>query len=168
MDEVHSLYFSAQSLLHMSCDPEKENFWANPNLTPEDLKLKTKICEDEAITLMKIYRTLEEQVRRVENPEPDPQNPGPDKQVLIAKVKHAKEALFSRVHTLIEMLAQHLVALTNTVNSVDPEKNEVIHGRSSDLKESVETKIERLQRQIKRWERRICHMGFSLSTLKKN
>ena len=87
----------------MFCDPEKENFRANPNLTPEDLELKTKICEDEGITLMKIYRTLEEQVRRVENPEPDPQNPGPDKQVLIAKVKHAKEALFSRVHTLIEM-----------------------------------------------------------------
>ena len=82
----------------------------------------------------------------MENPEPDPQNPGPEKQVLIAKVKHAKEALFSRVHTLIGMLAQHLVALTNTVNSVDPEKNEVIHGQSADLKESVETKIERLQR----------------------
>ena len=102
----------------------------------------------------------------MENPKLDPQNPGPDKQVLIAKVKHAKEALFSRVHTLIEMLAQHLVALTNTVNSVDPERNEVIYGRSSDLKESVETKIERLQRQIKKWECRICNTEISLSPLK--
>ena len=64
------------------------------------------------------------------------------------------------------MLAQHLVALTNTVNSVDPERNEIIYGRSSDLKDSVETKIERLQRQIKRWERRICNTGISLSPLK--
>ena len=81
---------------------------------------------------------------------------------MIAKIKHAKEALFSRVHILIEMLSQHLVALTNTVNSVDPEKNEVIHGRSANLKESVE----RLQRQIKRWEHRICHIVISLSPLK--
>ena len=95
---------------------------------------------------MKIYRTLEEQFRKVENPELDPQYPGPDKQVLIAKIKHTKEALFSRVHTSIEMLSLHLVALTNTVNSVDPERNEVVHGWSADLKESVETKIERLQR----------------------
>ena len=146
MDELHSLYFSAQSLLHLSCNPEKANSRANPNLTPEDLEFKTKICEDETITLMKIYRTLEEQVRKVENPELDPRYPGPDKQVLIAKIKHTKEALFSRVHTLIDMLSQHLVALRNTVNSVDPERNEVVHGWSADLKESVETKIERLQR----------------------
>ena len=65
---------------------------------------------------------------------------------MIAKIKHTKEALFSRVHTSIKMLSLHLVALTNTVNSVDPERNEVVHGWSADLKESVETKIERLQR----------------------
>ena len=150
--DVHSLFYTAQSLLLLSCDPEKENFRANTNLTPEDRRLKEKACEDEAITLMKVYRALEEQVRRVENPEIDPQRSGPGKQALTAKVKQAKEALYSRVQTLIEMLAQHLVALTNTVNSVDPERNEIIYGRSSDLKDSVETKIERLQRQIKRWE----------------
>ena len=42
---------------------------------------------------MKIYRTLEDQVRKVENPEHDSLYPGPDKQVLIAKIKHTKEAL---------------------------------------------------------------------------
>ena len=146
MDELHSLYFSAQSILHLSCDPEKANSRANPNLSPKDLELKTKICEDETVTLMKIYRTLEEQVRKAENPELDPRYPGPDKQILIAKIKHTKEALFTRVHTLIDMLSQHLVALTNTVNTVDPERNEVVHGWLADLKESVETKIERLQR----------------------
>ena len=89
-NDVHSLYYAAQSLLLLSCNPEKENFRANPSLTPKDLKVKEKVCEDEAITLMKVYRTLEEQVRRVENPEIDPQKPGPDKQALTAKVKQAK------------------------------------------------------------------------------
>ena len=153
--DVHSLFYAAQSLLLLSCDPEKENFRANPNLTPEDRRLKEKACEDEAITLMKVYRALEEQVRRVENPEFDPKSSGPGNQALTAKVKQAREALFSRVHSLIEMLTQHLVAVTNTVNSVDPQRNEVIFGRSSDLKDLVERSIERLQRQIKRWERRI-------------
>ena len=81
-------------------------------------------------------------------------------------MKQAKEALFSRVHSLIEMLTQHLVAVTNTVNSVDPQRNEVIFGRSSDLKDSVERSIERLQRQIKRWEKRIWKAGIVLYPLK--
>ena len=164
--DVHSLFYAAQSLLLLSCDPEKENFRANPNLTPKDRRLKEKACEDEAITLMKVYRALEEQVRRVENPEFDPKRSGPGNQALTAKVKQAREALFSRVQNLIEMLTQHLVALTNTVNSIDPERNEVIFGHSSDLKDSVERNIERLQRQIKRWERRIWKTGISLSPLR--
>ena len=64
MDELQNLYFSAQSILHLSCDPEKVNSRVNPNLSPEDLELKTKLCEDETVTLMKIYRTLEDQVRK--------------------------------------------------------------------------------------------------------
>ena len=63
------------------------------------------------------------------------------------------------------MLTQHLVALTNTINGMNPE-NEVILGRSSDLKDSVERSIERLQRQIKRWEKRIWKAGISLSPIK--
>ena len=78
---------------------------------------------------MKIYRTLEDQVRKAENPELDSWYLGPDKQVLVAKIKKTKESLFTRVHTLIRMLSQHLVALTNTVDTVDPERNEVFHGR---------------------------------------
>ena len=158
MDELQRLYFSAQSVLHLSCNPKKANSWANPNLSPKDLELKTKFCEDETVTLMKMYRTLEDQVRKAENPELDSWYPGPDKQILVAKIKNTKEALFTRVHTLIGMLSQHLVALTNTVDTVDPERNEVVHGRSADLKDSVETKIEMLQRQIKKWERRIYHI----------
>ena len=74
------------------------------------------------VTLMKIYKTLEEKIRKAENPELDSRYPGPDKQVLIAKIKHTKKALFTRVHTLIGMFSQHLVTLTNTVNTVDLEK----------------------------------------------
>ena len=147
--DVHSLFYTSQSLLLLSCDPEKENFKTNTNLKPKDRRLKEKACEDKAITLMKIYRALEEQIIRVEDPEFDPKSSGPNSQDLAAKVKQAREALFSRVQSLIEMLTQHLVALTNTVNSVSPE-NEVILGRSLDLKDSVERNIERLQRQIKR------------------
>ena len=58
--DAHSLFYTSQSLLLLSCDPEKENFRANTNLTPEDQRLKEKACEDEVITLMKIYRALEE------------------------------------------------------------------------------------------------------------
>ena len=132
--DVQSLFFTSQSLLLLSCDPEKENFKTNTNMTPEDQRLKEKACKDEAITLMKIYRALEEQVVRLEDPE---SSSGPNSQDLAAKVKQAREAFFSRVHSLIEMLTQHLVVLTNTINSINPE-NEVILGRSSDLKNFVE------------------------------
>ena len=50
------------------------------------------------------------------------------------------------------MMSQHLSALTNTVDSVDPERNDIIYGRSVDLKESMENKVERLEMQIKKWE----------------
>ena len=82
-------------------------------MTPEDRRLKEKACKDEAITLMKIYRALEKQVVRLEDPE---SSSGPNSQDLAAKVKQAREALFSWVHSLIEMLMQHLVALINTIN----------------------------------------------------
>ena len=105
--DVHSLFYTSQSLLLLSCDPAKENFKTNTNLTPEDQRLKQKAYEDEAITLMKIYRALEEQVIRVEDPEFDPKSSGTNSQDLATKVKQAREALFSRVHSLIEMLTQH-------------------------------------------------------------
>ena len=129
MDKLQRLYFSVQSVIHLSCNPEKANSWANPNLSPKDLELKTKFCEDETVTLMKIYRTLEDQVRKAENSELCSLTSGPDKQVLVTKIRNTKEALFTRVHALIGMLSQHLVTLTSTVDMVDPEKNEVVHGR---------------------------------------
>ena len=64
MDELQRLYFSVQSVLHLSCDPEKANSRANPNLSPKDLELMTKFCNDETVTLMKIYRTLEDLIRK--------------------------------------------------------------------------------------------------------
>ena len=72
-------------------------------------------------------------------------------------IKETKEAFFSRIHGLIGMMSQHLTALTNTVDSVDPERNDIIYGRSVDLKDSMENKVERLEMQIKKWERRINH-----------
>ena len=74
---------------------------------------------------------------------------------MVTKIRKTKEALLSRVHALIGMMSQHLVALTSTVESVDPEKNNIVYGGFADLKDSMETKIEMLQRQIKKWEHRI-------------
>ena len=51
------------------------------------------------------------------------------------------------------MISLNLTALRNTVDSMDPEKNDVIYGRSVDLKDSMENKVERLEMQIKKWER---------------
>ena len=69
------------------------------------------------------------------------------------------------------MLSQHLIALTNTVDSLDLEKNNIIYGRSVDLKDSMENKVERLEIQIKKWERRVSRFvqkgaANSLSPLK--
>ena len=86
MDELQRLYFSVQSVLHLSCDPEKANSQANPNLSPKDLELMTKFCEDETVTLMKIYRTLEDLVRKAESSELGSPNSGPDTQDLVTKI----------------------------------------------------------------------------------
>ena len=126
MDKLQRLYFSVQSVLHLSCDPEKANSRANPNLSPKELELMTKFCEDETVTLMKIYRTLEDLVRKAENSEPGSLASGPDRQDLVAKIGKTKEALFSRIHSLIGVMSQHLVTLTRTVESVDPEKNDIV------------------------------------------
>ena len=116
MDELQRFCFSVQSVLHLSCDPEKANSRANPNLSPKDLEIMTKFCEDEKVTLMKIYRTLEDLVRKAENWELGSPTSGPDRQVLVTKIRKTKEALFTRVHALIGMMSQHLVALTSTVD----------------------------------------------------
>ena len=76
---------------------------------------------------MKIYRTLKDLVRKAENSEPGSLASGPDRQDLVAKIGKTKEALFSRVHILIGMMSQHLVALTSMVESIDPEKNDVVY-----------------------------------------
>ena len=144
--DVQSLFLTSQSLLLLNCDPEKENFKSNTNMTPEDRELKEKACIDEAASLMTIYRALEEHVVRLENPD---SSSGSNNHDLATRVKLARGAFFLRVNSVINMLTQHLVALTNTIIGTNSE-NEVILGRSSDLKDSVERSIERLQRQIKR------------------
>ena len=53
--DVQSMFLTSQSLLLLNCDPEKENFKSNTNMTPEDRELKEKACMDEAASLMTIY-----------------------------------------------------------------------------------------------------------------
>ena len=58
-------------------------------------------------------------------------------------IKETKDALFGRTKGLIGVMSHLLVALTNTVNSLDPGQHNVLYGRTMDLKDSVENKIER-------------------------
>ena len=144
--DVQNLFLTSQSILLLNCDPEKKNSKSNINMTPEDRELKEKACIDEAASLMTTYRSLEEHVMRLENPD---SSSGSNNQDLATRVKLARGAFCSRVNNVINMLTQHLVALTNTINGTNPE-NEIILGRSWDLKDSAERSIEKLQRQIKR------------------
>ena len=117
---------------------------------------------DEATSLMTTYQSLEEHVMRLENPD---SSSGSNNQDLATRVKLARGAFCSRVNNVISMLTQHLVALTNTINDTKP-GNEVILGRSWDLKDSAERSIEKLQRQIRRWEKQIFRAGINLSPVR--
>ena len=121
--------------------------------------------------MMALYRALEGLVKKAKAAELGSLALGPDGQNLAINIRKTKEAFFSRIHGLIGMMSQHLVALTNTVDSVDPEKNDIIYRRSVNLKDSMENKVERLEMQIKKWERRVSRFvqkgaASSLSPLK--
>ena len=80
MDKLKNLFFSVQAVLHLSYNPDKVNSGANPNLSPKDLEIMTKFCKDEMVTLMKIYRTLEDLVKKAENAELGSPTSGSDRQ----------------------------------------------------------------------------------------
>ena len=114
---------------------------------------------DEATKLMTTYRSLEEHVLRLENSD---SSSGSNDQGIAARVKLAKGTFCSRVNNVISRLTQLLVSLTSAINNAKP-GSEVTLGRSWDLKDSTERSIMKLQRQIKRWEKRIIRAGIKLS-----
>ena len=150
MDELKSFFFSVHAVLHLSYDPDKMNSQANPDLSPEDLETQLMFCKEETATMMKLYRALEGLVKKAETAELGSPTSGSDGQNLAINIRKTKEVFFSRIHGLIGMKSQYLIALINTVDSVDPEKNNIIYGRSVDLKDSMENKVERLEIQIKK------------------
>ena len=160
--EIQELFLTSQSILLLNHDPEKKNFKSNLTMTAENLELRKNACVDKASSLMTSYRSLEEHVIRFENPD---SSSGSDNQDLATRVRTARSAFCSRVNNVIRMLNQHLIALNNTINDTSPE-SEVVLGRSWDLKDSAERSIEKLQRQLRRWERRISRAGISLSPVK--
>ena len=160
--EIQELFLTSQSILLLNHDPEKKNFRSNLTMTTEDLELRKKACVDEASSLMTSYRSLEEHVTRFENPD---SSSGSDNQDLATRVRTARSSFCSRVNNVIRMLNQHLIALNNTISDTRP-GSEVVIGRSWDLKDSAERSIEKLQRQLRRWEKRIFKAGISLSPLK--
>ena len=157
--DVQELFLTSQSILLLNYDPEKKNFRSNANMAPEDRELKEKACMDEATKLMTTYRSLEEHVTRLENSN---SSSGSNDQGITARVKLARGTFCSRVNNVISRLTQLLVSLTGAINNTKP-GNEVTLGRSWDLKDSTERSIVKLQRQIKRWEKRIIRAGIKLS-----
>ena len=131
-------------------------------MTPEDRELKEKACMDEAAKLMTTYWSLEEHVLRLENSN---SSSGSNDQGITARVKLTKGIFCSRVNNVISRLTQLLVSLTSAINNAKP-GSEVTLGRSWDLKDSTERSIMKLQRQIKRWEKRIIRAGIKLSPVK--
>ena len=58
MKEVENLFFSVQTVLHLSYDPEKANSKANPDLSPEDLEALPMFCKNETAIMMTLYKDL--------------------------------------------------------------------------------------------------------------
>ena len=160
--EIQELFLNSQSILLLNHDPEKKNFKSNLTMTAEDLELRKNACIDEASNLMTSYLSLEEHVTRFENPD---SSSGSDNRDLATRVRTARSSFCSRVNNVIRKLNQHLIALNNTISDTR-HGNEVIIGRSWDLKDSAERSIEKLQRQLRHWEKRIFKAGISLSPIK--
>ena len=105
------------------------------------------------------YQSLEEHVLRLENSD---SSSGSNQQGIAARVKLGKGTFCSRVNNVIDRLTQLLISLTSVINNTTP-GSEVTLGRSCDLKDSVKRNIMKLQKQIKRWEKRIIRAGVKLS-----
>ena len=157
--EVQKIFLNSQSILLLNHDLEKKNFRSNINITPEDHELKENACVNEATKLMNTYRSLEEHVLRLENSDSSSES---NEQGIAARVKLAKGTFCSRVNNVINRLTQLLISLTSIINSTR-HGSEVTLGRSWDLKDSLKRSIMKLQKQKKRWEKRIVRAGIKLS-----
>ena len=157
--EVQKIFLNSQSILLLNHDLEKTNFISDIYMTPEDREIKENACVSQVTKLMTTYQSLEEHVLRLENSD---SSSGSNDQGIAARVKLAKGTFCSRVNNVISRLTQLLVPLTSVINNAKP-GSEVTLGRSWDLKDSTERSIMKLQRQIKRWEKRIIRTGIKLS-----
>ena len=69
MDKLEKFYFSVQTVLHLSYDPDKTNSKANPDLSPKDLEAQLIFCKNETAIMMTLYRDLEGLVKKAETAE---------------------------------------------------------------------------------------------------
>ena len=164
MDDIEKFFYSIQTIIHISWDLDKINSPTDPNkdppyLSPEALEKQLKFCRPETVTMVALYRSLEGLVQRADIAELGSPAVGPSGRDLSINIKETKEAFFARINGLLGVMSHHLTTLTNTVDSLDPEKNDILYGRTMDLKDSMENKMERLEMQIKKWEWRINHFA---------
>ena len=64
MGDIERFFFSIQTIIHISWDPDKINSPADPDkgypyLSPEDLEEQLKFCRQETVTMAVLYRSLE-------------------------------------------------------------------------------------------------------------
>ena len=128
MNELENLFFSVQTVLHLSYNPEKAKSKANPDLSSEDLEAQLTFCKNETAIMMTLYRDLKGLVKKAETAELGSPTSGSDQRNLTVNIRKTKEAFFSRIRGLIGMMTQHLVPLTNTIDSVDPMKHDIVFG----------------------------------------
>ena len=155
MDEIEKFFYGILTTIHISWDPDKDNSATGPDrehhyLPPRTLEKQITFCRQETITPVTLFRSLEELFRRVDLAKPGSPAVGPSGRDLSQDIRETKDALLGMIKGLISMLSHLLVSLTNTVASLDYEKHDVLYGRTSNHRDSIETKIERLKLQMRK------------------
>ena len=102
MDDIERFFFSIQTIIHISWDPDKINSPTDPDkdhpyLSPEDLEKQLMFCRQETVTMAALYRSLEGLVQRADIAELGSPALGPDGRDLSLDIKETKEAFFGRI-----------------------------------------------------------------------
>ena len=131
MNEIEKLLYGILTIIHISWDPDKDKSPTGPDrdhhyLPPGTLEKQITFCRQETITPVALFWSLEELLRRADIAEPGLPAIGPSGRDLFLDIKDIKDALFGRIKGLISILSHLLVALTNTVASLDCEKHDVL------------------------------------------
>ena len=133
MDDVEKFFYGVQTVIYISWDPDKVNSLADPDkdhpyLPPEVREEQLTFCRQETIIMAALYRSLEGLVQRADLAELGSPGLGPSERELSIDIKETKDVFFGRIKGLLGMMSHQLTALTNTVDSLNPEKHDILYG----------------------------------------